>query len=138
MCLGGFPSLCNPDSWVASGVFWKDRTVTSCVPLSNGVQSAKLLSRWLYLILVHLHLQWLPGCPVRSGFGCRSKVGTELCIPPVLWSFPCSTLSRRSTCPGHGSIFSWFPGPLPYGFGTHLMTSFSQQPLLLYVRPLGS
>lgn len=88
--LGGFPSLCNPGSWVALGAFWKDSTgtVTSCVPLSHCVQSAKLLSRWLYLILFHGNsFSGCLGCPVHSGFGCRSKVGPSFIFLPICGLF---------------------------------------------------
>lgn len=101
LCLGVSPPS-RPDSWVALGVLRKEHTVTSCVllcPLSHCVQSTKFLSRWLYLILVHLNsfsgcLATL--CTVASG--CRSKVGSEHCIPTcqVLWAF------HASCCPVHG------------------------------------
>lgn len=85
---GSFPSLCHPDHWVTLGVFWKDHSMTSCVLLcsqcSHCAQSTQLLSRWLYLIL--LHLNSFGGCLVVhsghwGGARCRSKVGTKYLIP---------------------------------------------------------
>lgn len=111
--------------------------MTSCVPLSHCVQSAKLLSRWLYLILVHLNS--FSGCLLALctvAARCRSKDVIELLIPYILWAF--HALCYPEGLPVLG-VAPYSPGSQALcGFGTHLMASFSHHPLMLYVQPLGS